>query len=136
MENPISRHEADLIQSAFHLIDTSSIDFSNLFYQLLFKRKPQLRSIFPSDLTRQKMKFLNTLNIIVNGCMVLHKMEHTIEALGEMHRPFKASPEDYEAVGEALIESLQEHCSKNWSPETAIAWRKIYRYIADIMMSV
>ena len=136
MESPISRHEAELIQKSFHLVDTGSIALTERFYQILFNRKPELRSIFPNDLSRQKKKFLDTLNIIVNGCMVIHRLQHTIEDLGRVHKPFKATADDYEIVGDALIETLESYCAANWKDETAEAWRKVFNYMAKIMMSV
>ena len=94
MDNPITPHEASLIQSSFHLVDTRSLELTNLFYKTLFERKPELQSLFPDSMDRQKKKLLDTLNILVNGCLVMHKLIPAIEALGKTHKPFKSSEQD------------------------------------------
>lgn len=136
MENPITQREAKLIQSSFHLVDTGSMELTDLFNKTLFERKPELKSLFPESMLRQKKKLLDTLNIIVNGCMVMHKLVPAIEALGKVHKPLAATADDYKLVEDALIESLERYCSVNWTNETTVAWRKVYRYMANIMMSV
>ena len=136
MDNPITPHEASLIQSSFHLVDTRSLELTSLFYKTLFERKPELQSLFPSSMDRQKKKLLDTLNILVNGCLVMHKLIPAIEALGKTHKPFKATEQDYHLVRDALIDSLESHCKSNWTHETSAAWRKIFDFTSKIMMSV
>lgn len=136
MDNPITPHEASLIQSSFHLVDTHSLELTNLFYKTLFERKPEQQTLFPSDMGRQKKKLLDTLNILVNGCLVMHKLIPAIKALGETHKPFNATGQDYEWVKEALTDSLEAYCKSNWTHETSAAWRKIFDFTSKIMMSV
>lgn len=136
MENPLTRHEAELIQHSFYRIEPGSIGIAHLFYQTLFERHPDMVALFPVDMTRQKKKIADTLNIVVNGCMFIHKLKHSLEELGRVHKPFYATQKDYDAVIDALIFSLENQCIEHWSEETALAWRKVLQYISNIMMSV
>lgn len=136
MDNPLSRHEAELIQHSFNRIEPGSIGIAHLFYQTLFERHPEMVALFPEDMTRQKKKVADTLNIVVNGCMFIHKLDKSLEELGRVHKPFNATKKDYDAVTEALIFSLETQCTEHWSNETSLAWRKVLEYISNIMMSV
>lgn len=136
MDNPISEHEASLIKNSFKQVTPHSTELTDLFYQSLFERKPELRALFPNNMLEQKSKLLDTLNIIVNGCCVMNKLMPALQDLGRRHKPFNIPAEDYELLGEILISSLRTHCEANWSEETTVAWQKIYNFAASAMMSV
>ena len=96
------------------------------FYEALFDKAPELRSLFREDLKGQGMRFMNTLGLI------LADMEHpdtpTIDysELGRLHKTLGIRKSHFSPMKEALIETLRDRLGDRLSPELETAWRDAF----------
>ena len=57
--------EAELLRKSFEQVQSDFDRFSTDFYDALFRRAPELRSLFRDDLAGQGMKFMTTLREVI-----------------------------------------------------------------------
>jgi hemoglobin-like flavoprotein len=124
-----------LVQSSFKHVRPIADQAAALFYDRLFMLDPSLRLLFPSDLTEQRRKLMQTLAVVVANLAQLERLLPTIHGLGERHAAYGVEPEHYEIVGEALLWTLEQGLGKLWTPELAEAWAEAYGVVAEAMQA-
>ncbi len=102
-------------------------------YEQLFLRRPELRSLFPSDMTPQRAKLASALELVVQNLRCPEHIVTLLEELGQRHVHYGAKIEHLSALGEALLIGLELHDPMPWDPETRDAWQAAYASIAQGM---
>ena len=107
---------------------------TTVFYDTLFEMAPEVRPLFPEDMTGQKDKLANTLNLVVTNLTNLGTILEAVTALGQRHAGYGATPAHYEVVGISLITALKQVTPAGLSPEEESAWVAAYTVISDAMI--
>ena len=132
---PLSDRELQLVQGSLdnlrHEFDVRSM----YFYETLFERAPNLKSMFRDDLAGQGMKFMSTLDEIVRKLGDGERLEERYTDLGEMHAAIGITAGDFAPMEEALIDTMREAMGDKFTPEVEAAWRKAYEIVRDNMIS-
>jgi hemoglobin-like flavoprotein len=141
----ISDEEKAAIKDSWRLVVPIAETAADLFYRKLFELRPEYRRLFPDDMKSQKRKLLAMLGFVVKSldwpdsawrdavaeeddlCLVLL-------ALGRRHSDlYKVPDAGYEAVGEALLWTLDYGLGKKFDTATRAAWTHIYQLLALTM---
>lgn len=123
-----------LVQSSFERMRPDLPSLANVFYEELFQRDPALRSMFPEDMTAQKVRFSDKLTEIVGAIPRLPDLlAHTL-ALGARHAGYGARADDYKTVGAALIEAIAAALGDDFDEPTREAWTIAYNLVAETML--
>ena len=127
--------QVKLVQQSFAKVAPISETAAVLFYDRLFEIAPQVRAMFPSDLTLQRKKLMATLAVVVNGLGNLESVLPAASALAKRHVGYGAKAEHYPVVGAALLWTLEKGLGDAWTPETAAAWTAAYGALSGFMIS-
>ncbi len=122
-----------LVSASLRRLSARSEALYSSIYERLFALRPDIRSMFPADLTNQRAKLASALELVVEN---LRQPEHVVtalEELGERHAAYGAAAEHFDVLGEALLPSLEEHDPMPWNDATREAWRSAYSAIAQGM---
>lgn len=141
----ITDEEKSAIRDSWRLVVPIADTASDLFYRKLFEIRPEYRRLFPDDMRTQKRKLVAMLAFIVKAldwpdsawreevseeddlCLVLL-------ALGRRHSDLYRIPDaGYEAVGEALLWTLDYGLGKKFDAPTRAAWTHVYQLVALTM---
>ena len=129
----MDKKQVDLVKETFERIIPIKNDFVNDFYGELFRIAPNVRALFPEDMSKQKEKLVSTLTFVIaslhNPAMIIK----AIEELGKRHLDYKTKKEHYDYVGEAIIFALSKNLGQSFNAEVRAAWVEAYNMIADIM---
>lgn len=123
-----------LIQSSFLKIVANSINIAELFYDNLFRLRPQFKALFISDQKAQGEKFVSMLGFVVNNLYNESVCEKSLNSLAKRHVAYQVKREDYDVVGTALIETLAAGLGEDFTPEIELAWRQLYAEISRSMI--
>ena len=93
------------------------------FYQLLFDTRPELRTLFPNDLSKLYAHFDETLAIVVENLGRIGTVDSTLQQLGIKHLRWGAGPDQYLAARDALLRALAEDAGETWTKQLAADWR-------------
>jgi hemoglobin-like flavoprotein len=122
-----------LVQDSFEQLLPAADALADTFYTQLFNAAPQLRELFPADLTEQRRKFLTSLQAVVDALWRPSDLLVPLGELGARHVGYGVRPEHYVALGEALIEALRRELGSGFSPELEAAWLEAYSLVAVAM---
>jgi len=124
-----------LVQESFAKVAPISEQAAVIFYDRLFELAPQVRAMFPNDMTEQRKKLMATLAVVVNGLTNLEAVLPAASALAKRHVAYGARPAHYPVVGGALLWTLEKGLGEAWTPDVAAAWTAAYGVLSSYMIS-
>ena len=125
--------QISLIRSTFEKVEPDSAAAS--FYDRLFEIAPDVRDLFPSDLTAQGQKLMATLSFVVNGLDDIDAILPAVRDLGIRHIDYGTDPAHYDAVGDALLWTLEQGLGSAFTQQAKMAWNEAYSLIAATMIA-
>jgi NAD(P)H-flavin reductase/hemoglobin-like flavoprotein len=105
------------------------------FYSHLFVSHPDLREMFPIQMTGQRDKLVAALGHIVSNVDQLDDVVPFIEQLGRDHRRFSVTTDHYAAVGASLLATLHKFLGSAWTADLADSWAEAYGLVAKVMVA-
>jgi nitric oxide dioxygenase len=126
--------QVKLVQDSFAKVAPISDTAAELFYGRLFEVAPQVRAMFPDDMSEQRRKLMTTLAIVVNGLNNLETILPAASALAKRHVDYGAEAAHYPVVGEALLWTLEKGLGEAWTPPVAAAWTQAYTTLSGFMI--
>src|SRR5258708_3810394 len=127
--------QVKLVQGSFAKVAPISETAAELFYGRLFEIAPQVRAMFPDDMSEQRKKLMATLAIVVNGLNNLDTILPAASALAKRHVGYGAEAGHYPVVGAALLWTLEKGLGDAWTPPVAAAWTQAYTTLSGFMIS-
>ena len=127
--------QVKLVQDSFAKVAPISDVAASMFYERLFEIAPDVKAMFPADMTDQRKKLMATLAVVVNGLTQLDTILPTASALAKKHVGYGVKPTHYTPVGTALLWTLEKGLGTAWTPPTAEAWTAAYTTLSGFMIS-
>ena len=124
-----------LIQDSWKLVTPIANTAGQIFYKRLFDQTPTLRSLFRGDLSEQIKKLMTMLTVIVNGLTRLEQIVPAAQKLAVKHIDYGVRIEYYDAVGSALLWTLEQGLGEAWNQELAEAWAEAYGTLSGVMIA-
>jgi len=125
--------QVTLVQSSFKSVAPIASKAADLFYDRLFEIAPEVRRLFPADMSGQKLKLMGMLATAVNNLHQLDVILPAIRELGARHRGYGVSADHYAPVGAALLWTLEQGLGGAFTPEVRVAWADAYSALAGAM---
>lgn len=130
----ITREELQAIKSSFNKLRGNLERHSLYFYNALFRRDPELRSMFREDIEGQGMKFMRTLGIIIDRLGDDVSTVGEFSDLGGKHASLGVTAAQYGLMEEALIDTLRHAQGDEFTAQLEESWRKAYKKVSQRMM--
>src|SRR5689334_1526816 len=127
--------QVSLVQQSFSKVAPIADTAAVMFYDRLFDVAPQVKGMFPADMTDQRKKLMATLAVVVNGLSNLESILPAASALATRHVAYGARPEHYPVVGATLLWTLEKGLGEAWTPDIAEAWTAAYGLLSGYMIS-
>ena len=127
--------QVNLVQQSFAKVAPISEQAAVIFYDRLFEIAPQVKAMFPADMTEQRKKLMATLAVVVGGLGNLESVLPAARALAIRHVGYGAKAEHYPVVGAALLWTLEKGLGAAWTPDVAQAWTAAYATLSGYMIS-
>lgn len=131
----LTDRQRNLIEASFEIFRERGESATGRFYQKLFEEAPSVRSMFPSDVSKQARKFLQALNVIVGSLISTDRTTRMLQRLGEKHRGYGVESSHYPLVGRVLVSTLKEELGSEFTEEVEQAWIDAFELISSAMMS-
>lgn len=126
--------EIDTVQQSLRsLAVTDRAAMGAVFYDKLFTDHPNLRRMFPVDMTLQHQKLVDMLFSIVAHLDKADNFRPLLIAMGKRHLVYGVKPFHYRMVGAALLFMLQQFLKNDYTRETKQAWLACFEEVSEIM---
>ena len=125
--------QVGIVQDSFKRVGPQANEASRLFYDELFRVSPDLREMFPKDMSAHKAKFVQMLAGVVKSLDQIATVSEEIVDLGRRHMSYDVEDSHYAIVGDALIWTLGRILGPDFSPDVRDAWIAAYDMIARVM---
>jgi nitric oxide dioxygenase len=125
--------QQELVRASFAKLAVMPEVAGALFYDRLFAENPNFRPMFKHDMRVQGVKLMTMLAMVVYN---LHERGNVLPAvrdLGARHVGYGVKLEDYDALGEALLWTLEQALGEEFTPTVRNAWTTCYSELADEM---
>ena len=122
-----------LVQDSFKSVVPIADTAADIFYGRLFEVAPQLRPMFPQDMSEQKKKLMQMIVVAVNSLHQIETIVEPVQDLGRRHVGYGVKDEHYEIVGGALLWTLGQGLGDAFTPEVEEAWAEAYGLLATVM---
>lgn len=119
------------VQDSFAKVRPIAGTAADLFYDRLFEIAPQVRALFPEDMTEQKLMAM--LGLAVANLNHPETVVPALQDLGRKHVAYGTQAAHYAPVGAALLWTLEQGLGSDFTPEVREAWAETYRLVAGVM---
>jgi hemoglobin-like flavoprotein len=127
--------QGELLESSFQAVVLHGEAFVTAFYERLFTRFPETRTLFATtDMSELRKKLQQTLALIVQHLQHPEELDSMLRELGKRHVTYGIQPEHYPLVGTALMETFEDFLGKHWTQEHHDAWVKAYETVSSLML--
>jgi hemoglobin-like flavoprotein len=124
-----------LLRSSFEVVANANPNFVARFYQVLFERYPQTKSMFrPGGEARQAEMLTGALVAVLDHLEDAPWLKETLASIGVKHASYGVTTEMYGWVGECLLATLAEVAGPAWTPELHAAWAEAYGAIVSLAL--
>lgn len=123
------------LKESWAIVRRSGDKVPQYFYSHLFVSHPDLRAMFPIQMSGQRDKLVAALGAIISNADNLDEITPFIEQLGRDHRRFSVVTEHYMALGGTLMATLKRFLGPSWDAELADTWAQAYGLIAKVMVA-
>jgi len=105
---------------------------AELFYDRLFELDPSLEDLLPPSLTEQSTVALQVLGQAVAGD--LSRLAPVVRELGRRHRDYGMRVGHYVTAGDALLWTLEQSLTEEFTPRLKDAWGAMYELLSALMI--
>lgn len=136
----LSQHQVALLGRSFRALNAD--DYATLFYQKLFWQYPNLRPLFPVNLTDQKEKLMSVIELVVHsfeektpGNFALHtSLIVPLRHLGITHEEKGVAPEHYPIAYDLMLEIFALTLGEAYTDEIKEAWQRALQQVTAAML--
>jgi hemoglobin-like flavoprotein len=129
----MTSEQVKMVQESFAKVAPIAGKAADLFYDRLFTIAPEVRSLFPDDLSGQKKKLMQMLTTAVTNLHQVERIIPAVEDLGRRHVAYGVTAKHYEPVGAALLWTLEQGLGPDFTPKVKEAWTATYMTLAGVM---
>jgi hemoglobin-like flavoprotein len=123
------------LKASWGRVAAAGDDVPLYFYSHLFLSHPDVRPMFPLQMTGQRDKLVTALGAVLTNPDELDKEIPLLAQLGRDHRRFAVFTEHYTAVGASLLATLKKFLGPAWTPDLADTWAQAYGLVAKVMVA-
>lgn len=138
---PLTADQVALLKKTFRLMDVDRLAMR--FYSGLFVKHPEVKSLFPDDLTVLSTKIVSVFELVVfsfresspNQFTLQEELLRPLRTLGELHSKKGVIDKYYPWVNELLLKSMHEECPGDFTPAAELAWKLALNHLTFAMLT-
>jgi len=105
------------------------------FYQRLFTLLPEVRELFPADLTVQRKHVAAALGLVVRNLAVFDALEEPLRELGAAHARLGVAAWHLPVGCDALLDALAGASDGAWDEALAADWKALLLTVTRHMLA-
>lgn len=124
-----------LVETGFRSITGRGERFISRFYENFLAASPKAEKLFAqTEWPNQSRKMLLTIMMVVDNLRDAAHVKKMLHEANLVHQKFSLQAEDFDVLTDAMIRTLREFLTDDWSKEAEDAWRAAFAKINAIML--
>ena len=132
-KNILNTAHQELVQTTFARLAVMPEVAAALFYERLFAKNPGFRPLFKNNMRVQGVKLMTMLAMVVYSLPEPGQVSAAIRDLAIRHVEYGVNLDDYDALREALLWTLEQVLGEDLTPAVREAWAVCYDELAGEM---
>jgi len=128
----VTAAQQTLVQDSWDKLTPMASHAVELFYDRLFELDPSLEDVLPPSLTERSTELMQALGQGVAGD--LSRMAPVMRELGRRHRDYGVRVGHYVTAGDALLWTLEQSLTEEFTPRMKEAWGAMYELLTSLMI--
>jgi hemoglobin-like flavoprotein len=133
-ETSMQKASISMVQSHYRAVSGRLEEIVARFYETMFKRHPEVRILFPAEMSRQREHLATALAVVARNIADLAALEGPLMEMGARHTAYGVRPEHYAMVRDTLLDALGWVSGPAWNAELEGAWREALNTISVAML--
>lgn len=129
----MNQHDIELVRDNWAIIENDPQTIARRFYQRLFELDRSAADLFPDDMEDQRNKFVTALRLAVQNLDRPDELRPIIVGMGERHANYGVHKEQFDTVGQALLDALDDCLGDHFTHLHRGAWARAYGFLAEPM---
>lgn len=126
-----------LVKESFDLVEPMAPQAAALFHENLSQTHPSLQTLLQGNADAQGEKLMLAVGETIRQLWEPDTLVPVVHGLGQRHAGlFGLRDEDYDAVGGALLKTLEQGLGPAFDDETRAAWIDVYGAMTGVMKQV
>lgn len=138
---PLTKDQVAILKKTFRLMNTDNM--ATRFYNHLFTRHPEVRSMFPQDMTEQRTKLISVFELVVfsfverepDRFFIQEEIIAPLRMLGKKHTEKGVQKIHYPIANDLLLRSIKEEAGYVFPAEAQEAWALALQHITTAMLT-
>ena len=130
----VTEEQIEDVHRSWHSIVLLGDVVMQMFYRRLFRIDESAHALFSdASMLEQRRKFLDTFDLLVKNIEDIEKHTPMLEDLGRKHAAYGVKDHHYDAVGEALIDTIEHGLGHALTSDSRTAWAAAYERLSTPM---
>ena len=126
-----------LVRDAWKRFEPKAAEHARFFYDKLFEIDPETTVMFSrANMELQRHRLMESLGVLISELDDAERLVADLVTLGKRHVAYGVRDSDYDAVGIALLWTLERALGPEFTPEVRAAWTEAYQSLASVMRRV
>ena len=130
----LTPQQIDRIATSYVALEPALDDLVENFYQRLFTTAPDVRSMFPEDMSGQRKHLAGALRLVAQHIQNIENLAQPLREMGARHVGYGAQEAHYPVVRDTLLASMGELAGPIWTEELQQDWTDALNAIAGYMI--
>jgi len=122
-----------LISQSWRAAVAARGDLAEDFYARVFTADPAAAGLFPGDMTEQKKLLTKSMSLAIELVDNPDELLLLLRASGARHAHYGIVPGQFNIIGQALLETVEERGGAAFTPAHRNAWIGFYSAISTLM---
>jgi hemoglobin-like flavoprotein len=132
----LAKDKLGLVESSFAVISEKGKKFAESFYDLLFRRFPEVKPLFSHvSMSRQQQHLITSIVMIIENLRSPDTLSASLTSLSHRHVGYGVRPGHYSAFSTVFLETLEEMMGEEWSADPHDAWTEALEAITRVMLN-
>ncbi len=126
--------QVERIRISFDAVSPRAHALVELFYDKLFANYPQVRAMFPPDMSKQREHLLSAVALVVKNADKFETLRPALMDMGARHAGYGVKESYYPIVRDTMLGALAEIAGPVWNAQLQQDWAAALNAVASAMI--
>lgn len=130
----LKQDQIERLGASYQLLEPRLDQLVSDFYDRLFLAAPQVRSMFPQDMSNQKQHLGGAIKLVAKHIANIDQLAQPLREMGARHVGYGAQEAHYPVVRDTLVASMAEISGYAWTQNLTNDWTAALNAVAGYML--